>query len=175
MSAIFWLSIVATFAQALVFLFGKARHKPVLAIAGTVGFVATAGIAVVQGIQDWDYAYLVPVSPIGNQILFVYRSTGNLQLVTVNKFDWQTGRPLPIEQPRLIRKGKESTPNVQLPIGDWGFDIDALGDCGKVLERIVIEPAPANGYPTVTFVRVKRKCTRVLICQTPPMKFVPPC
>jgi len=114
---------------------------------------------------QWNHAYLVPGYIDGSQIVFFFRSTGNLKMVSVDLY--RTGTDFrPYQLYPLIREGRESLPNVRLPVGDWTLDIDAVGRYGKMLERIIIE-TDSVGKPVVTFMRVTRNRDGVLMCQTP--------
>ena len=182
----FLFSALAILAQGIVFLLGtmssKPDHKSAIRFAGIIGILATLVVALVGVLPEWDYAYLVPAPSRyrhdPGQILFFYRATANLQSVTVNKFNLKTGDPLPLPvdgaHPPLIRKGQELSPNLTLPVGDWGFEIDALGECGKVREEISIRSQDGSD-PIVTSLRVIRKCTGVVICQMPTLRSPPAC
>ena len=163
MGQVFWTSVVAALGQCVTLFWWRVLPKS--AIAGTVvGAAASILITIEQAAKEWNYAYLVPAYVNGNQLMFFFKATANLESVTIAHYPTgQNGGPLDVIP--LIRQGKESWPAIALSVGDWIFDIDALGAYGKVLQRIVIEQR--DGRPVLTFSPVDRKGTHTTVCYTP--------
>jgi hypothetical protein len=87
---------------------------------------------------QWDYARLelLPNVPIiDGKATFVFRATANLQSVSfaMGKTDEPAARTYDLIY--LIREGRESLPRVTVSMGDWTFDIDALGAYGKIAQH----------------------------------------
>jgi hypothetical protein len=180
---IFVLTAVLAFTQFATAWYGRemapARFgdKPLLALSA-IALFAAVGIAATTTADEispeWQYARLVPVGSVGDKVIFFFRATANLQSVSYARYTTSNLNMGAYTLIPLIRKGMESLPREALSQGDWTFDIDALGDYGKVLQRIIIDD-DANGKPAVIYSRVMRKFVGSVICQSPKRRFAPSC
>lgn len=174
----FWLSLIAGLTQGASFLWGRLLppNQTALMIAAVIGGVAAFAITVLQGLAVTDSAYMVEAHKFSNGVMFFFNATADLQTVSFDGYNANDPRQYLFPYQEIhIRSGINSVPNYLVPVGDWKFDIDALGYYGKVLQEIVIEQSDGKP-PMVTFTSVHRKnLTGDLICRYPPIKLVPVC
>ena len=176
--AFFVLSLIAVGAQLYAFHLGtrvqqghkEDTHRARLSAATAIGILAIMANSFLErwnkSQPQYDYAYLVPIS--------TFNATDNLDVLDVAL---RTTRGAYQRRNRFdhVRRGAQSDTIYAIGPGDWTLDIDAPGDHGKVLQRLLIENE--NGKPAVTFSRVTRKDSyNLVMCQSPTTrKGIPPC
>jgi hypothetical protein len=145
------------------------RNRLHFAIAGAIGILClvTIGLGDVwaRSKPDYDYAYLVAAGTINNEAAFFFDATHNIDVldVALRVTDGPYRRRDRFDH---VRQGVQSDFIYRVGLGDWTLDLDAPGEYGKVLQRLIIEEK--DGLPIVTFSRVMRKGGHGLkVCQTP--------